>query len=100
MAKSKRRRNYSNLIIKAMLLLAVFYVASTFYDQYKEMNYLKDREDTLITELESIQSQVDSLKNQIENSNTDEHIEKIAREHLKMVKKGEIIFLDIGKNTN
>jgi len=100
MAKSKRRRNYSKLIIKGMLILSIFYVTSTFYDQYKEMNYLNIREEALSKELETVQKYVDSLKDQMENSNKDEHIEKIAREHLKMVKKGEMIFIDLGKTVN
>jgi len=100
MAKSKRRRNYGKLIIKGMLILSIFYVTSTFYDQYKELNYLNTREEALSREFETVQNYVNSLKDQIENSNKDEHIEKIAREHLKMVKKGEMIFIDLGKPVN
>ncbi len=99
MGKSKRRINYSKLIYRAILVIAITYVAYTFYDQHKEMQYLISMEQELTKELEHIQDDVDSLKHQIENSNTDEHIEKIAREHLKMVKKGEMIFLDLGNSS-
>ncbi len=94
MSKPKKRRNYSKLIIKIVLVLSVFHVLFTFYDQYKEMKYLKDREKTLLEDINKVENDIQSLKNQIENSNTDEYIEKIAREQLKMVKEDELIFID------
>lgn len=100
MEKQKRRRNYSKLIVRGILIFSVFYLASTFYDQYKEMKYLAEHEAALSQTLQELQEEVDSLKDQIENSNTDEHIEKIAREHLKMVKKDELIFIDLGKDAD
>ena len=96
--KKPKRRNYSKLIIKITLILSVFYVLFTFYDQYREMKYLKTREETLLEDINKIEKDIQSLKDQIENSNTDEHIEKIAREHLKMVKEDELIFIDLGNN--
>lgn len=98
--KKPKRRNYSKLIIKITLILSVFYVLFTFYDQYREMRYLKTREKTLLEDIDKIEKDIQSLKDQIENSNTDEHIEKIAREHLKMVKEDELIFIDLGDNHN
>lgn len=97
MKKPKRRRNYSKLIIRFIFVFAAFYVASTFYDQHKEMKYLKAREETLLQSVSAMEKDVQLLKNQIENSNTDEHIERIAREQLRMVKKDELLFIDLGK---
>ncbi len=96
MGKS-RRRNYSKLIIKIIFILSVFYVSSTFYDQHKEMKHLESRKQILLEDIGSMEKDIQSLKEQIENSDTDEHIEKIAREHLKMVKKDELIFIDLGE---
>ena len=96
--RKPKRRNYSKLIIKITLILSVFYVLFTFYDQYREMKHLKTREKTLLEDIDRIEKDIQSLKGQIENSNTDEHIEKIAREHLKMVKEDELIFIDLGDN--
>lgn len=95
--RKPKRRNYSKLIIKITLILSVFYVLFTFYDQYREMKYLKTREETLLEDIDRIEKDIQSLKDQIENSNTDEHIEKIAREQLRMVKKDELLFIDLGK---
>lgn len=97
MAKSKRRINYGKLIFRSVFIFAIAYFSLTFYDQYKEMQDLQGREFILNQSLEKLQGEVDSLKVQIENSNTDEHIEKIAREHLRMVKDGEMIFIDLNK---
>ncbi len=98
--KKPKRINYSKLIIKIMLILSVFYVISTFYDQHKEMKYLKAREESLLENIKIEEKNIKELEDQIENSNTEEHIEKIAREHLKMVKKDELIFIDLGESQN
>lgn len=96
--KKPKRRDYSKLIIKMVLILSVFYVLFTFYDQYREMKHLKTREETLLEDIDKMEKDIQSLKGQIESGNTDEHIEKIAREHLKMVKEDELIFIDLGDN--
>lgn len=98
--RKPKRRNYSKLIIKTIFIVSVFYVLFTFYDQHKEMKYLKNREETIVENIDIIEKDIQSLKIQIENSNTEEHIEKIAREHLKMVKEDELIFIDLGKSHN
>ena len=97
MAKSKRRINYGKLVFRSLFIFAIAYFSLTFYDQYKEMQDLQGRELILNQSLEKLQGEVDSLKIQTANSNTDEHIEKIAREHLRMVKNGEKIFVDLNK---
>lgn len=96
--RKPKRRDYGKLIIKIIFILSVFYVLFTFYDQYKEMRYLKTREENLAEDINKIENDIQSLKNKIENSNTDEHIEKIARENLKMVKEDELIFIDLKKD--
>ncbi|HZJ76522.1 MAG TPA: septum formation initiator family protein [Oscillospiraceae bacterium] len=94
MRKPKKRRNYIKLAIKIVLVLSVFHVLFTFYDQHKEMKYLKARKKVLSEDINKVEKDIQSLEDQIENSNTDEHIERIAREHLKMVKEDELIFID------
>lgn len=94
MRKPKKRRNHSKLIIRMILVLCVSHVLFTFYDQHKEMKYLKNREEILLEDIDKMENDIQSLEDQIENSNTDEYIEKIAREHLKMVKDDELIFID------
>ncbi|HZK58108.1 MAG TPA: septum formation initiator family protein [Clostridia bacterium] len=96
--RKPKRRDYGKLIIKIIFILSVFYVLFTFYDQYKEMRYLKTREENLAEDINKVENDIQSLKNKIENSNTDEHIEKIARENLKMVKEDELIFIDLKKD--
>ena len=55
-------------------------------------------------ELKSVQSKIDEerktfeeLKKQKENVNSDEYIERVAREKLGMVKYGEKIFVDVNE---
>lgn len=95
MPKVKKRRNYGKLITRLILIVGIFSVVSTFYDQHKEMEYLLEYESSLKGELEALQSDVDSLKNVIEYSDEEEYIEKIARERLKMIKENETLFIDV-----
>ena len=95
MPKIKKRRNYGKLITRLVLIVVVFSVASTFYDQHKEMQHLLEYESSLEQEFDTLQNDVNSLKGQIEYSEDEEYIEKIARERLKMVKENEILFIDI-----
>ncbi len=95
MPKVKKRRNYGKLITRLILIVGIFSVVSTFYDQHKEMKYLLEYESLLTQEFEALQSDVDSLKNVIEYSDEEEYIERIARERLKMVKENEILFIDV-----
>lgn len=45
----------------------------------------------LSTEIKDLEKTNKSLEDQMDNINTDEYIEKMARDRLGMVKKGEII---------
>ena len=91
-----RKRKKSKL---GLVLLMVFFIyfAYTAVGQQKIL-YMKD------VELKKVQSKIDEetkenekLKEEQEELNSDEFVEKIAREKLGMVKKGERVYFDIGK---
>lgn len=82
-----------------LLALAVFflYFAYVFVDQQKII-YNKEIEMQNIQEKISEESkQGEELKKQKEMLNSDEYIEKVAREKLGMVKEKERVFVDVNK---
>ena len=91
---SKRKKSRFGLVL---LVLFFIYFAYTAVGQQKLL-YMKN------VELKKVQSKIDEekkenekLKKEQEQLNSDEFVEKTAREKLGMVKKGERVFVDIGK---
>lgn len=80
------------------ILLAIFiYLSYIFFNQQKLL-YAKNLElnkiESKIGEEEKLNEELDMEKEMIQS---DEYIEKVAREKLGMVKKDERIYMDIGK---
>lgn len=91
---SKRKKSKAGLFI---LLIFMLYFAWEMMGQQKIL-YTKG------VALEKLQDKVseeqkvnEGLKKEQENMNSDEYVEKVAREKLGMVKKGERVFVDTGK---
>lgn len=80
-----------------LLAVAFVYTAFTVYSQFREMYAIR-------IEMKEVQKRIDrekalkqELLKQKDQMNSDESIEKIAREKLGMVKDGERIFVDINQ---
>lgn len=91
---SKRRKSRLGLFI----MLAIFaYLACIFVNQQRLL-YAKKQElgkiENKITEEEKLNKE---LNMELEMIQSDEFIEKVAREKLGMVKKNERVYVDIGK---
>lgn len=91
---SKRKKSRIGLILVIAFIIYFAYIA---VGQQKVL-YLKD------IEMKKVQSKIDEelaenekLKNEKDLLNSDEFVEKTAREKLGMVKKGERVYVDIGK---
>lgn len=95
--QKKKRKNTSKTIWMGILLILVFYVLSTLYQQQQELKHLKQQEMSSLQEIEKIQQDIDILNQQLEVSNDDQYIEKIARQQLKMIGSNEIMVIDIGE---
>ena len=98
MVNKKRRRNPGKLIFLGIIILVCFYVVFTLVEQQQEMADLKRQEEEVLLKIEATQKEVDRITNSIESANTEQYIEKIAREQLKMIGSDEVIFIDLGKN--
>ena len=59
-------------------------------------NKTKEFKEKIQAHTESTRKQIEELK-KIENGNTSEDLETIARNRLNMVKPNEIVYIDIGK---
>jgi len=92
-----RRKRKSGWWIVPLLAVAFVYTAFTVYSQSREMYAIR-------IEMKEVQKRIDrekalkqELLKQKDQMNSDESIEKIAREKLGMVKDGERIFVDINQ---
>ena len=54
-----------------------------------------DRAEKIKEDIDKENQRIEELDKAIQNSGTDEYIEKIAREKLGMIKANEIVFIDI-----
>lgn len=91
---SKRKKSKLGLVL---LFVIFIYFAYTAVGQQKII-YMKEME------LKKVQSKIDEekkeneiLKKEKDQLDSDEFVEKTAREKLGMVKKGERVFVDTGK---
>lgn len=95
--QKKKRKNTSKTAGMGILLILALYIVGTLYQQQQEMKHLKKMERAYLQEIEKIQQDIDTLNQQLEVSNDDQYIEKIARQQLKMIGSDEIIIIDIGQ---
>jgi len=91
---NKRRKNSFGIFI----LLAIFIYLSYIFINQQRLLYAKSIElnkiENKIAEEEKLNEELNREKEMIQS---DEYMEKIAREKLGMVKKDERIYVDIGK---
>jgi cell division protein FtsB len=87
----KKTKKFRNVIV---VLLAIYF-GYTMYNLYGVLNTKKAEYNTVLTKINQEEEQKDILEKQKKIENSDEYIEKIAREKLGLVKKGEKVFIDI-----
>jgi cell division protein FtsL len=84
--------------IGLFILLAIFlYFSYIAVSQQKLINAKSIELSKLEEKIKEEEEQNEELKKEKEIIQTDEYIEKIAREKLGMVKKNERVYVDIGK---
>lgn len=95
MKKKKRKKKIK--LIHIVLLFLFIYVGIIYYNQHKLLNELEAKRVERLSEVEKLKSEIEGLHYQIENSDSLEFVERIAREDLGMVKPREIIYIDKNK---
>lgn len=93
--RERGKKNTRFLIYIILSFLLVFFISRSYNQK------LKNQISTIDKDMKKTSSQISSVKNEIEttkkdyeNRNTDAFKEKIAREKLGMVKKGEYVYKD------
>ncbi len=95
--KTKKRLRKKIKLIHILLPSLFIYVAIIYYNQNKMLEELQFKKEQNISEVNQLNDEIEDLTDQIENSNSLEFIERIAREDLGMVKPREIIYIDKNK---
>ncbi|MDD2573089.1 MAG: septum formation initiator family protein [Bacillota bacterium] len=89
--KTKKPVRPKNIVI---ILLAV-YLVYTLSAQYIAISKSRTEEARIQAQIEQMKKENEKLKDEIERMQSDEYIEKIARERLGLIKSGEIMFVDV-----
>lgn len=97
--KKIRKRKYNKqkissfifFVISSLILLVLYF---QFINQKKMIEQLKVNSLELQTKSSKLKDEIDRLTKEIEEVNSLEYIEKKAREELKMIKKGEKIYIE------
>ncbi|OPJ55091.1 FtsB family cell division protein [Alkalithermobacter paradoxus] len=99
MAKRKKTNLYEILIVIFIIFLIV-YTVWAFINQGIAIRKYKNEIANIKEQIRIIKEEKEKVEEEIENYKQDYYIEKIARERLKMVKPGEIIYIDVNRNNN
>ncbi len=94
--KTKRRFRLGRLVLIGL----VIYLSAIFIHQNTLMNGLKDKKLKTQVEIKDLERHIRDLTLEIENSDSLEFVEKVARNDLGMVKPREIIYIDKNKIKN
>jgi len=87
------------MLVIVFILFIVYTLITSFVFQIKKLNEYKAEISSLNKQISSIKEQIEDLK-KIEDGDTNEDLETIARHRLNMVKPDEIVYIDIGKEGN
>lgn len=86
-----------NKILNLILIVLVVYSIFTFVNQQATLNSYKKDISYYSAQIEQLKEKEEELLATQENVNSEEYIEKVAREELDMYLPNEIVFIDIGK---
>ncbi|SHK21708.1 FtsB family cell division protein [Paramaledivibacter caminithermalis] len=97
MAKKNKRRKGSflkrNRISIAFIVMLIVYLSVTMVNQEMKLRDLEKEENQLQQRAATLKKELSDMEKKIEESESLEFIEKVAREKLKMVKPNEIIYI-------
>ena len=79
------------MVVVIIALVAVF----NFYQNMAKMNQLENQIEEIESQIAQAEAENKKLKRQLENSNSYEYIEEVAREKLGLVKPGEKMFIPV-----
>lgn len=100
MATKKSKKQNNNIMSAILLIIAIaaIWLAYSFITQQIKINSLNKEIKQLETQIADEEKRSAELEAKMEEIDTPEYIEKIAREELGMVAPDEIIFMEAPKN--
>lgn len=96
--KKKKKRRFR--LRRLILIGLVIYLSAIFIHQSTLINNLEDKKQKTEMEIKELEGDIRELTKEIENSDSLEFVEKVARDDLGMVKPREIIYIDKNKVKN
>ncbi len=88
----KRKHNIVFIFVMAVILFSGTYI---LYNQYEYTLELNRKNADILAQIDNEKKVTEKINNQEKYYNSDEYVEKIAREQLSLVKPNEILFYDI-----
>ncbi len=93
----KKNTNKKKILKKLILGIIFIYVSWVFINQQQALNSYETAKEYNENKLEKVKEHQESLMAMKDNINSDEYIERIAREKLDMYLPNEKIYMDISK---
>lgn len=96
--KEKKKNIFGRTLpIGLVCIVAALIMVVQGFAVQPEINKNREAIDALKAEIESELEKKEEVDRMSENADSDEYIEKIARDRLGMVKKDEIVFIDVSE---
>ena len=93
--KNRSKKNTRFLIMVFLVFILTFFLTRAFNKNMNRQRLsLKENISETNTKISKVKKEIDTIKKDYENRNTDGFKEKIAREKLGMIKKDEYVYKD------
>ncbi|EGC83093.1 FtsB family cell division protein [Anaerococcus hydrogenalis] len=93
--KNRSKKNTRFLIMVFLVFILTFFLTRAFNKNMNRQRLsLKENIKETNTKISKVKKEIDTIKKDYENRNTDDFKEKIAREKLGMIKKDEYVYKD------
>lgn len=89
-----------NPVVISIVVIIALIAAFNFYQNMTKLNQLQNKINEIESQIAEAEAENEKLKRQLENSNSYEYIEEVAREKLGLVKPGEKMFIPVEKEEN
>ncbi|MGI9533626.1 MAG: FtsB family cell division protein [Thermodesulfobacteriota bacterium] len=84
---------YKRIIRSALILVVIIFITFIFSREVSNLNYLHNENEIIIKRIEKLSNQNEDYKERIEAIENDKRYkEKVIREELGMIKKGEKVY--------
>jgi hypothetical protein len=93
-------KDYSMTVIIVFIGLIIGYFCLSIYNQERDIEYLKGTYTEIQEEMKEKEGILKQVQTELKTVDSDEFVEKQAREKLKMVKSNEKVFIDTNRKNN